>query len=347
MTSQWQRLSLRWRITLATTALAAALAGLVLAAFPLLEIKPTPAAIVTAALVFLGTLIIGCRLLTGHLLRTADQMARQARDLSWEGENTRLPVINPHDEFGRLADAFNNLLSRHEETMEQSRRFAADVSHELRTPLTAMRSAGEVALSQGNADAASLGDAIGAMLEESQRMTHLIDDLLMLSRSHESPPPEPEEIDLEAFLEEAADMVRVLAEEKKQTLVTASDAGAKAQADGALLRLALLNLLTNAVRHSPPGVSIRASVRVSELAATIEVSDRGPGIAREHQARIFDRFYRVDPSRTRSGGGTGLGLAIAKWAVERSGGEIGLRSSPGAGSTFFICLPREKTGDHR
>jgi len=279
------------------------------------------------------------------LLAPARRMAGEAIASSWETGPPRLTVHDPDDELGQLADAFNNVFIRLEESLEETRRFASDASHELRTPLTAMRTLGEVTLSTKPDDPAILRDSIGSMLEEAARMSRLIDDLLLLSRGQSEAPPKQVATDVAALVQETTAMMRILAEEKHQQLETRADIPVAAMADPAMLRLALVNLLQNAIRHSPPGTAVRVIVRATPLAVSIDISDDGPGIAHEHQARIFERFYRTDRSRARESGGTGLGLAITKWAVQRCGGEIGLRSSPGNGSTFFICLkPASQAG---
>ncbi len=296
--------------------------------------------------------ILGCAAIAAAMLATASVscarwilaplrfLAERALACSWDRSRPRLPVVDPEDELGQLADAFNNLSARLEESLEETRRFASDASHELRTPLTALRSMGEVALSKRPPDVAKLRDCVGAMLEETSRMSRLVEDLLMLSRGELAPPRELRPVRVAELLEETTALLRILAEEKKQTLETECEEGTTVLAEPEMLRLALVNLLQNAIRHSPPGSRVRAAARTSDLAVTLEVSDDGPGIAREHQARIFERFYRTDRGRSRSDGGSGLGLAIAKWAVARCDGEIGLRSSLGNGSTFFICLKR-------
>lgn len=286
-----------------------------------------------------GLVLAGLSLVAASwLLAPARRMASEALASSWETGPPRLTVHDPDDELGQLADAFNNVFVRLEESLDETRRFTSDASHELRTPLTAMRSLGEVTLATKPNESTALRDTIGAMLEEATRMSRLIDDLLLISRGNVEAPPTLASVDVGALVEDVTTMMRILAEEKNQLLETRIEAMTHAMADRAMLRLALVNLLQNAIRHSPQGSSVRAVARATPLAVSIEISDDGMGIAHEHHARIFERFYRIDRSRTRQNGGTGLGLAITKWAVQRCGGEIGLRSSLGNGSTFFICL---------
>jgi signal transduction histidine kinase len=291
---------------------------------------------------------VGCALIGGAMvaasafalaawvLKPARRLASEALACSWESGRPRLVVDDPDEELGQLADAFNNLFVRLEEALEETRRFSADASHELRTPLTALRAMGEVALSKRPPDAEAFRACVEAMLEETSRLSRLVEELLMLGGGRPAKAPQP--LDVSELIMETASMLRILAEERNQRLEVRCRPGLAAFAEAEMLRLALVNLVQNAIRHSPPGSRVLVVGRVSDLAVTLEVSDDGPGIAREHHARIFERFYRTDRARSRESGGTGLGLAIAKWAVGNCGGEIGLRSSLGSGSTFFICL---------
>jgi len=137
----------------------------------------------------------------------------------------------------------------------------------------------------------------------------------------------------------------VLAEEKKQSLLVEAAGPVYAMADRLVLRQAVVNLVDNAIKYSPEGGSVWVVVQDQPHGSTLEVIDTGPGIAAEHQERIFDRFYRVDKARSREMGGTGLGLAIARWAVEATGGRLELESEEGAGSTFRIILSQGQRQD--
>jgi Mg2+-importing ATPase len=274
----------------------------------------------------------------GRALAPIANMATRARRLSARSLSERLPVSDPASEIGQLAVVFNEILDRLESSFAELRSFAADASHELRTPLTAIRTVGEVALRQE--DPNTLRDTVGSMLEEAARMNELIERLLLLARAdHEMVPLRLEPIALREMALDVADSLSVVANEKSQTVDTRELQDIVAVADAGLLRLALMNLIHNAIRYSPPGKSIRLGTAAVATDAVIEVSDEGPGIAREHQPRIFDRFYRVDKSRSRADGGTGLGLAIVKWAAERMNGSVAVESELGRGSLFRIRLP--------
>ena len=275
--------------------------------------------------------------IAGRALAPVKEMVERTRRLSAKSLNERLPVVNPHDELGELATVFNETLQQLENAFAELKRFTADVSHELRTPLTAIRAVGEVAYREH--DPALLYDALGSILEEVRRMNQLIDRLLLLARADDDNLP----VHLEAALVrnalvDAADALALVAEDKQQRLELDCPDHLLAVFDPALLRLALLNLIQNAIRYSPPAKPITLRALREEAAVVIEVEDQGPGIAPEHHQKIFERFYRVDKARSRTEGGAGLGLAIVKWSVERMGGKVELRSEVGGGSAFRLRL---------
>jgi heavy metal sensor kinase len=283
----------------------------------------------------------GGYLLARRALAPVDRMAEQARSITAERLRERLPVDNPDDELGRLASVFNQTLMRLESSFDQMRRFTSDASHELRTPLTAMRSVGEIGL-RGKRDASDYREIIGSMLEEVDRLSLLVDRLLTLSRADSGESMLTRDcVDLCALAAEVTTQLEVLAEEKQQSLTIEASGPSMCLGDPMVLRQALLNLVDNAIKYSPVGG--RIVVRVSSLpsgTAVLDVSDTGPGIPAEMRLRVFDRFYRVDRSRSReNGGGTGLGLSIARWAVEVNGGQLTLETGEGPGSTFRITLP--------
>jgi heavy metal sensor kinase len=284
---------------------------------------------------------LGGYTLARRALAPVDLMAAQARTITAERLKERLPVDNPNDEFGRLATVFNQTLTRLESSFEQMRRFTADASHELRTPLTAMRSVGEIGL-RARREPAEYREIIGSMLEEVDRLSLLVDRLLTLSRADTGESMlAMDRVDLGELAQEVTAQLDVLAEEKQQSLSLTVDRPSSCVGDRMVLRQALLNLVDNAIKYSPVGgrISVRVSQSV-EGSAMLDVSDSGPGIPAEQQQRVFDRFYRVDRSRSReNGGGTGLGLSIARWAVEVNGGRLTLENGNEPGATFRITLP--------
>lgn len=280
--------------------------------------------------------------LAGRTLTPVALMTDEANRLGAEHLDARLPVDNPHDELGRLAQAFNALFGRLEAAFEQMRRFTADASHELRTPLAALRSVGEVGLRQAR-DEAGYRDIIGAMLEEADRLTQLTTTLLELTRAdsgRHSLRKDP--MDLRDQARQSASLVSVLAEDKSITI--AVDLPPQPMAcvgDAAVVSQALSNILHNAIKYSPPGSTVRLIGSIEADALRLIVSDNGPGIAAEHLPHVFERFWRADSARSR--GGFGLGLSIAQWAVQSHGGRIDAHSVMGQGARFDIVLPLPPT----
>lgn len=279
---------------------------------------------------------IGGYLIATRSLRPLDAMARQARRISSESLSKRLPNPNPHDELGRLANVFNETLARLEASFAELQRFTADASHELRSPLTALRAVGEVALRDGN-DLVALRETIGSMLEEAQRLTDVVDALLTLARMDATKADAAREVvNIASLIDEVRDQFEVLANEKHQTITVSCPSDVIVQVDRRLLRLALVNLVHNAIQHAPADSQISISGTRSTRKIDISVKDNGPGIPREYQQKIFERFFRIDKSRSRAQGGAGLGLAIAKQAVQRNGGRILLEENSPRGSVFRI-----------
>jgi len=185
-----------------------------------------------------------------------------------------------------------------------------------------------------------LRETIGSMLEEAERLTDLVDALLTLARMDATKADATrEEVNIAGLLEEIRDQFEVLATEKSQTLAVSSDHNVAVQTDRTLLRLALVNLVHNAIQHSPSNSKISLAAVRRPRDVEISVSDSGQGIAPEYHEKIFEPFFRVDKARSRSGGGVGLGLAIAKRAIERNGGRILVESESNRGSVFRIELP--------
>jgi heavy metal sensor kinase len=271
-------------------------------------------------------------------------MAARAEQITAERLNERLPVENPDDELGHLARVFNDTLARLEFSFERLRRFTADASHELRTPLTAIRSVGEVGL-QSEGDVRHYRDIIGSMLEETNRLTSLVESLLTISRA-DAGHIQLERVPLRLLelAREAVALLEILADEKGQRLVIGGDGLAVVLGDRLVLRHALMNLIDNAIKYSPTGGTITVEAATKGGQCLLDVIDTGPGIAPEHHEKVFDRFYRVDRSRSRDLGGSGLGLAISRWAVEAHRGSITIVSDVGHGSTFRISLPAFEAG---
>jgi len=224
--------------------------------------------------------------------------------------------------------------------LEQVRRdFVANVSHEFRTPLASIRSLAETILQDEAMPRATRERFLNLIIQETDRLTRIANDLLLLSRA-ESLPPQREQVDLSLLIQRAVDQVRTEAQSRGVSLTTEIQSALPVVANPDQMIQVILNLLTNAIRYNKPEgtIVVRAYMREPNL-AVIEVSDTGIGIPSEDLPRIFERFYRVDKTRSRDTGGTGLGLAIVKHIVESHGGRVEVESEYRVGSTFRVLLP--------
>lgn len=224
--------------------------------------------------------------------------------------------------------------------LEATRRdFVANVSHELKTPVGAMGLLAEAVLDAAD-DPAEVRRFGTKILNEATRLGNLVTELIALSRlTGAERLPELSMVDVDEVVREALARARLSAEAANIEIIVDRPTGLEVEGDLTLLVTALSNLVENAIAYSPPDASVSVSRRLVGETAEIAVTDRGIGIAPEHQKRVFERFFRVDPARSRATGGTGLGLAIVKHVLANHGGEVRLWSSPGTGSTFTMRLP--------
>ncbi len=293
--------------------------------------------VVVPATLFLATL-------GGALLaqRAFSPMERVRRDVETIIDDTDLSrrvgnALAP-DEVGRLAHTFDRLLERVETAMARERQFSADASHELRSPLTALKGELSVALSRDRS-AADYREVLIALESAVDDMSVMVEDLLSLSRSSAAV-LNLERMDMAELARQVCDRLSVVAAERGVALAVDGSAQVWMRGDRLKLQRVLTNLVDNAIRYTPKGGSARVQVEASDEQVAVRVRDTGIGIAPEHQARIFDRFYRADTSRARDVGGTGLGLAIAQVLVFAHNGRITVKSQPGHGSEFAVWLPR-------
>ena len=294
-----------------------------------------PLAIVIAAL--------GGYLLVRKSLAPVVAMGAQAQRIGASNLHERLPVQNPADELGHLAATFNNLLDRLSESFERQRRFIADASHELRTPVAILRGEAEVALSQPSRPLQDYRESLAILHLEAKRLTRIVEDLFTLTRADSGQYPlAPRDLYLEELVADCVHSVRSLAAAKNISVVTDASSELPIHADESLLRRMLLNLLDNAIKYTPQGGRIEVACRNGASEIALSVADSGPGIPPEFQPRVFDRFFRADPvrSRTSPDGGAGLGLSIARWIAEAHHGRLELSCSSSSGSTFTAYLPK-------
>ncbi|HEY0151183.1 MAG TPA: ATP-binding protein [Longimicrobium sp.] len=278
-----------------------------------------------------------------RLLKPLNRLVAASREIGIAALDRRVDEPEHPAELRELAQAYNGMLGRLQRAVEALRRFTADASHELRTPLTAIRGTAEVALARPRSPE-ELRDTMGEILEETRSMLALVEDLLTLARGEEASVPRPTApVDLVAVLRDVQDIGEALAEGKPVAVrLDAPESVIVHGAAGSLRRL-FLNLVSNAVKFTEAGV-VEIRVRGANIEGEdsgfveVQVRDTGSGIAPEELPRVFDRFYRADAARERSGG-TGLGLAIVRMIVDQHEGEIHAASTPGTGSIFTVRLP--------
>lgn len=267
------------------------------------------------------------------------EVADTARHISSTTLNERIQADGYPRELAALAQTFNAMLERLEESFQRLSRFSADIAHELRTPVNNIRGESEVALSRTRTPE-EYRDVLGSCLEEAVRLSELIESLLFLARS-ESPGDHLKRSreDLGMLLADLRDYFEATASENGVSLTVESAEGVVAEVDRKLLQRALSNLLYNALSHSSRGGQIILKAQKQDHQVQIQVSDTGSGIAPEALPRVFDRFYRADASRSRDSGGSGLGLAIVQQIVYLHRGDIRISSDVGKGTTATIVLP--------
>jgi len=282
---------------------------------------------------------------SGRLAREAlapvEALSQTAGTISGQTLSTRLTLSSPYREFQRLAHTFNGMLDRLQQVFESQRRFVADAAHELKTPLTAMKGNFEVTL-QRTRSADEYREAILSNLTEVDRLTAMTKSLLTLAQfAGDRPPLTLQTLELPPLVEEVVGELSVLAQDGGIQLQTECQPVPPFMGDPSQLKQALINLLDNALRHTPSGGTISVRVGFHDQSIRLSVEDTGQGIAPQHLPHLFERFYRVDPARDRQSGGTGLGLAIVKEIVEAHGGQIHAHSQVGKGTTVTITLPFE------
>jgi heavy metal sensor kinase len=277
--------------------------------------------------------------LANRALAPVDKMTRTARRIGAQDLSQRIGLPTSHDEVGRLAETFDDMLERLDQAFQRQRQFSADASHELRTPLAIITSQIDVALEQPRS-AKQYAAVLQGLRSESERMSELLGQLLSLSRA---------DAGREHLTKEAVSLDELAAEVAAQLAPVAQANGVELKVDASdpivipgdqtyLIRL-VMNLLDNALKFTPAGGRVIVAVKSESPWAVVSVSDTGVGIPAEHLPHVFERFYRVDKARSRAAGGAGLGLAICDWIAGAHGGRIEVISAPGRGSTFSVFLP--------
>jgi len=315
--------------------------GLVLAGLPVAEANAGVSRLLDAMLIVgligLVPATAAAWLMARRTLSPLSQIAQSASRVNAGDLSVRMGPVTTHDEIAEVATAIDAMLDRLESAFSAQRRFVHDASHELRTPLTIARGHLEVAL-PWDGSSTELRQAVMVAIGELDRMGLLVDSLLRLARAGEHTATDPRPIDAAALGERVVERCKVLGERhwKLQAAPGAIVAG-----DEAALEQVLLNLLSNAVRHTIPGDTITVAVSPVDDRVEVRVADTGEGIDPALLPSLFDRFTRADSTRSRDTGGAGLGLAICHAIVDALGGTITVTSQPGDGATFVVSLPRD------
>ena len=292
------------------------------------------------ALVLAG---IGGWFLARHSLAPVMAMVDRARNIGAGNLGERLPVGNRRDELGRLAQTFNDLLGRVEQSMVQQRQFMADASHELRTPLATARTAASVALQQASRGESEYREALDIIEQQTARLSRIVEDMFTLARADAGNYPiRRTPMYLDEILDEVARAARVLAGPRGVSVEASAITSTAFAGDEDLIRRLLVNVVDNAIRHAPAGTTVTIVLQEDGALYTITIRDAGPGVPPHAQPHIFERFYRGDAARSRDQAydGAGLGLALARWIAREHGGDVTLADASAAGSTFLISLPR-------
>ena len=299
-----------------------------------------------------GSAILGMWL-ARKALRPIDQITQAASKIAQTDDlSTRLAWDGPMDELGRLISVFNEMMKRLQELFSVQQRFVADVSHELRTPLTAIRGNLDLVKRYGMDEM-----SLEAIESETQRMSRMVNDLLLLARAdYGGLTLDLEPIDLDTVMLETHREGRVLIKDRDLSLKLETIEPLRVNGNADRVKQLILNLVSNAIKFTPDGGTISMRLERSGDKAVIQVRDTGIGIDEKDLKHIFDRFYQADESRKRTGDSSGLGLSIARWIAEAHHGTISVQSELGKGSTFTIELPilegasgtyHEEKADHR
>lgn len=284
---------------------------------------------------------LGGWFLAGRTISPVIRISRSMQRINAESLDQRLPVSAAGDEISELAETFNGLLARLQDSFRKIRQFSGDASHELRTPLTILKGETEVALRWAKSPE-EFRNALLSNLEEINRMERIIEDLLQLAKSDAGEMAiEIEDLSLSDLILEIFMQGRTLADGRRLEIEfkVEADREIRIQGDALRLRQLFLNLIVNAIKYTPDPGRIDVSLATDGADAVVRVADNGVGIPEQQLPHIFDRFYRVDQARNREIGGAGLGLSIVKWIVEAHAGQIRVQSEVGSGSIFTVTLP--------
>jgi heavy metal sensor kinase len=284
--------------------------------------------------------VIGGYWLMRRSLKPVDEITSRAEGITSTNLSERLPVIKTGDELERLSRSLNRMIERLEGAFQHINRFSADASHELRTPLTILHLELE-GIIQNRELSPEVADQIGSALEETQRLSSIVESLLVISRLDAGDMHiERVVLDLGELASSTAEQMKLLAEEKAIEMHCNVDSAVYVEGDGSRLKQVIVNLVDNAIKYAPEGGQVEIKVFADQEQASLEITDNGVGISAEALPHVFERFYRADKARSRDSGGVGLGLAIVKAICTAHRAEITIASKEGKGSRFTVTMPR-------
>jgi len=329
--------------------------GTIVVAIPLTDVDQTLHHLLLVELLVAASVLVALALMAWWVvrlgLRPLEEMGETAGAIAAGDLSRRVETADDRTEVGRLGIALNSMLGQIESAFAERtasearlRRFVADAAHELRTPLTSIRGYAELFRRGASTRPDDLAKTMLRIEEGAARMGVLVDDLLLLARLDQGRPLEREPVDLTRLTAAAVDDLRVTSPDRP--VVYESNGAVVVSGDEHRLRQVVANLLENARTHTPPTSPVEVRVSESDGDAMIEIRDHGPGMTTEEAGRVFERFWRADPSRARESGGAGLGLAIVAAITHAHGGRTEVQTAPGAGATFRVWIPRSSAEPH-
>jgi two-component system, OmpR family, sensor kinase len=327
--------------------------GTVAIGLPMSDVESTVNQVIRLSVVVGAATLVAVALLAWFAVRRAFRPLTRIEDTAAAiaaGDLTRrIPQRNANDEVASLSRSLNQMLARIEQSFavreaseRRMRQFVADASHELRTPLATVRGYAELYRVGGVRGEEDITGAMRRIESEATRMSRLVEDMLLLTRLDSGPSMAPRPTDLTVLAADTVQDARARAPQRDVRLVPLGQETGPVMAlgDDHALRQVLANLVTNALSHTPPDTPVEVAAGTAGDRVVVEVRDHGPGIPEDATDRVFERFYRADPSRSRAQGGTGLGLAIVAAIVGSHGGSVRHQPTPGGGATFRVELPK-------
>lgn len=283
--------------------------------------------------------VVGGILISNYVLKPIDRMTKVAREISMGDLSKRLNLPYTNDEIGRLAQTFDIMIDKLDDSFKRQRQFTHDASHELRTPIAVIQSQAELSLGSSNT-VSEYTKALSVILEEAKYMGKLISNMLFLARGdNKADNLQMENLNLSDLIEGIVSELKPIAENNNIKINIVKNEPSCIKGDQTRITQLLYNIIENAIKYTAPEGNIKLYIENHDKYIKIAVQDNGIGISKEHLPHIFERFYRVDKARSVKNGGSGLGLSICQWIALIHGGKIEVFSEENKGSTFIIWLP--------